>query len=495
MSAGVISPFQKHCNNLIKTLNIDINNFKNLDDDNERVKCLYEHAKTVPIPLSQTGKSYENAIKYKTNGNISYEKKELDKAIDSYNSALITSPQNTGKFSNRLQSHKPSNFNYCLDREKELVAVTLANRSAVLFEKELNQECLDDINYLISLGSYPKHLEHKVFLRKGKSCLVLGKYAEGIAAVKSAITSLEKAKLSPENKRSKLDEINCVLDELKLKINDANLELAIPSKSNLTAFTPNFRYPAVNDFVDFDKDDTQGRFARAKRDIEPGFIVAEEEPHCLAISITTCLKNCSNCTKSIANPIPCGTCKYTVFCSKNCMEEAKYHKIECEIIHSLYESGASINCIMALRIITQKPFDFFWDIKDSLDNPFSPDSIYHGSDYKRLYNLCTHNSIRPKGEFVHYGFMAIYLLRLLKLTSYFSYEAKDDQLTEQECYIGGLILRHLQILQFNAHELSELRNLKTVNENELNYYTCHLGGAVYPTLALFNHSCQPGVIR
>lgn len=345
------------------------------------------------------------------------------------------------------------------------------------------------------MGSYPKKLEHKVLLRKSKCCLVLGKYAEGISAIKSAISALPKSNLPSENANAKSREYNSVLEELELKSNDANLQLVAPSKTNLTTFTSNFKYPAVNEFVDFDEDDVQGRFAKAKRDIEPGAIVAEEEPHCLAISITVSASNCSNCAKSMINPIPCGFCKYSTFCSSECMEQAKSHKVECKIINSLYESGASINCLMALRIITQRPFEYFWSKRDVLGKPISPDSIYKGSDYERVYNLCTHSMMRPKGEFLHYGFMAIYLLRLLKLTPYFPYDAKDNILTEEEWFIGGLILRHLQILQFNAHELSELRNKPMVNADELNYYTCHLGGAIYPTLALFNHSCDPGVIR
>lgn len=334
-----------------------------------------------------------------------------------------------------------------------------------------------------------------MLFRKGKSCLNLNKYAEGLQAIKTAISTLDKANLTPENKKSKLIEMQALLDELKMKENDANLELVVQPRSTTSSFTPNFKYPAANNFVEFDEDSNQGRFARAKSDIEPGSIVAEEDPHCLAVSITSCAQNCSNCIKSTLNPIPCVSCKYTVFCRNECMKQAKFHEIECKITHSLYESGASINCIMALRIITQKPFKFFWNKRETLIKNMSPDSIYNGSDYERLYNLCTHGSMRPKGEFVHYGFMAIYLLRLLKMTNYFPYEAKDDHLTEEECFIGGLILRHLQILQFNAHELSELRNMKTNNEDELNYYTCHLGGGVYPTLALFNHSCEPGVIR
>lgn len=62
-------------------------------------------------------------------------------------------------------------------------------------------------------------------------------------------------------------------------------------------------------------------------------------------------------------------------------------------------------------------------------------------------------------------------------------------LTENERYIGGLILRHLQALQFNSHEVAELVIM------DGNKKSVFIGGAVYPTLALFNHSCNPGIVR
>ena len=65
----------------------------------------------------------------------------------------------------------------------------------------------------------------------------------------------------------------------------------------------------------------------------------------------------------------------------------------------------------------------------------------------------------------------------------------STSLTENEKYIGSLLLRHLQILQFNAHEVSEL-----LIERE-SPRSIFIGGAVYPSLALFNHSCNPGIVR
>ncbi len=58
-------------------------------------------------------------------------------------------------------------------------------------------------------------------------------------------------------------------------------------------------------------------------------------------------------------------------------------------------------------------------------------------------------------------------------------------------FIGSLILHNIQFLQFNAHEISELQ----YKEKGKPGISAFIGGGLYPTLALFNHSCDPGVVR
>lgn len=50
---------------------------------------------------------------------------------------------------------------------------------------------------------------------------------------------------------------------------------------------------------------------------------------------------------------------------------------------------------------------------------------------------------------------------------------------------------NLQFMQFNAHEISELQ-LKGKNDAGTSVF---IGGGLYPTVAFFNHSCDPGVVR
>lgn len=60
---------------------------------------------------------------------------------------------------------------------------------------------------------------------------------------------------------------------------------------------------------------------------------------------------------------------------------------------------------------------------------------------------------------------------------------------EVELKIGLVLHRCLQFLQFNTHETSGW-DPDLVKDNSQG-----LGGGLFPTLALFNHSCNPAIVR
>ena len=66
-------------------------------------------------------------------------------------------------------------------------------------------------------------------------------------------------------------------------------------------------------------------------------------------------------------------------------------------------------------------------------------------------------------------------------------------MSEAEAFAGGLLNRFLQIVQFNAHEVSEFVFSKPKNFDGAKNET--LGAALFPTLALFNHSCNTAMNR
>lgn len=90
--------------------------------------------------------------------------------------------------------------------------------------------------------------------------------------------------------------------------------------------------------------------------------------------------------------------------------------------------------------------------------------------------------------------MTIILLRFLQNSGFFGEKSSKD-LSEVEAYIGSLILHNLQLLQFNAHEIAELHFNPDFPGDVTKANSVFIGGGIFPTLALFNHSCEPGIVR
>ena len=87
----------------------------------------------------------------------------------------------------------------------------------------------------------------------------------------------------------------------------------------------------------------------------------------------------------------------------------------------------------------------------------------------------------------HFGSSSYDLGRDFLLLLYFTI-CQQDYLGS-EIKFAVLLLRCLKALQFNTHETSGW-DTDRKKDNSIG-----LGGALYPTLALFNHSCNPAIVR
>ena len=57
---------------------------------------------------------------------------------------------------------------------------------------------------------------------------------------------------------------------------------------------------------------------------------------------------------------------------------------------------------------------------------------------------------------------------------------ETDPLRDEEKWIGSLLLRHMQIVQFNAHEIAELQMAR--RDAIGNAAAKFIGAAIYPTV-------------
>lgn len=108
--------------------------------------------------------------------------------------------------------------------------------------------------------------------------------------------------------------------------------------------------------------------------------------------------------------------------------------------------------------------------------------------------MVRHEKQRQTYSFLQYAFMSAFLVKFLEVNHYFDSDisGKTGDLCENDrIFVGGLIMRNLQVLQFNSHEVFDLLKSSKTGTRQ----TVAIGAALYTTLAMFNHSCDPNIVR
>uniref|UniRef100_A0A0K2TLD8 Protein-lysine N-methyltransferase SMYD4 n=1 Tax=Lepeophtheirus salmonis TaxID=72036 RepID=A0A0K2TLD8_LEPSM len=432
---------------------------------------------------------HESKIKKEYGTKAYQDKKDID-AIYLYTQAVIAAPTNEK------------------GQSKEL-SLCLANRSAVLFALRAYNLALEDIELALESG-YPKELEYKLYERKAKCLMMYKQMKDSEEAYKTALASLDHAKLDADKKtkiQKDLQRAIFFFQKSNYVFNKKDVDMY--PRPALPKLDCNSKYPAMSKAVEFRYESGRGRYAIAKQDIRVGQYICVEKSIVSHMLPDYMGSNCTNCFRIMKNPLPCPDCTKVMFCSMRCRKEAlsSYHRYECKVVDFLIASGMSIVCFMAYRTISQKPLDFFLKNKELFSNhdeiSGSKDGTnqkkYLSDDYRNLYNLVTHHSERKTGDMFHRSMLAVMLLKCLKSQGYFGGNKVDfssipeDILTEDEQYIGTLLVHFLEVYQFNAHEIAQFEMV--AKDKEEGAKSVFIGAGVYPTLAMFNHSCDPSVVR
>lgn len=473
----------------------DMKRFLSSNNNAERIGFLLGYPLMYDLPVqiaedSETLKNGGKALQLKDIGNRYFGRGEFLKALETYSNAVLLAPR------------------------KDL-GVILANRSATLYHLEKYNYGLTDAEEALRVG-YPQELLYKIQERRARCLLGLKRHDEAVLAFRNALQALDTAKLTLDKKQKLEADIRVMLAVIDKGNQLAQKTPRIPQREKISESPKrmpkiddcNRLYSSCSKAIEIrDEGGSIGRHAVATKDIEPGEILAIEGPYCAALLPEYRLTNCYYCFTKIFVPIPtlCETCNYVAYCSISCRnKDSKTHENECMILPSLWISKTSVNCFLALKAIVQRPFDELFRLKDQLEISkgrvqISEQQPYRTDDFETIYGLVTHEDKRTSEDIFHRTYIATWLLRLLKASRYFPESVKTPDTakakpSDGELYIGGLILHNLMIIQFNAHEISELAIPKG-NNTLAKAKNKFIGGGLYPTISLFNHSCSPGVIR
>lgn len=187
-------------------------------------------------------KSNKLANKYRENGNKYYKSQKFYKALLCYNQGLCNARPNSIEFS-----------------------LGFANRSAVYFEIEAYEICIENIQLAISFG-YPKERIHILYDRLER-CYEL---------------------------------LSCFEQE---KVKRPLLKLSHPSHARL---------PFIADCIELRHSKEYGNHLVTTRELKAGEIIAIEKPFHRFIMNDARFSNCANCLKSEKlNLFPCCKCNYS----------------------------------------------------------------------------------------------------------------------------------------------------------------------------------------
>lgn len=477
--------FRREHIRLSKSLkDVEMSSFSSLKTDAERFAFVHSLSDKLDqfsiIEADDCGKNMETAEHLKLDGNLAFKTGDMSTALNFYNRSLLKHPD---------------------DREtRSQLAIVYANRSAALYHLGEHELSINDIDLAIE-NDYPKAMSHKILERKARCLLAMKQHKSALDAFRKTFVALDDAKGPVEERRKAQTNIQIMI---AMMTKDKNISDECRKKKSETYemdYGVNPAFPSVSAAVHFRKNDQLGRYAEAKRRIAVGSTILIEKPYSAVLLEENAGTHCFHCFKRFLAAIPCKYCCVIAFCSKTCRTQAldSYHQYECKVLKQLWASKASITCLIAIRLIMQHPLEYFIKIKPLLEQArdFGESDKNSEANYLSVYDLVRHDSSRTAEDFLHRAHMAVFLFKCLRAAKYFPQlvipYGEKGALTDDETFIGGLILRHLQLLQFNVHEVSELiiPQKATLNDGRGKY----LGAAIFPTLALFNHSCDPSVVR
>ncbi|XP_059482634.1 SET and MYND domain-containing protein 4 [Neocloeon triangulifer] len=420
-------------------------------------------------------KNSELALERRNEGNKAFQKGDFNTAQQVYTMSLLAA------------------------NDPEAACLALANRSAALYNMKQYKFALKDIDELYTIGAYPKHLLHKVAERRARCFLALEQRVSARNAFRNTITALDDAKLDQDRKTKLRMDVQIMLVMLeKGVLVDAPLPLEETVKPPSLSGGVNPNFSCASDSLRFEwAGPTEGRMGRCRSAIRTGDTVLVETPIVSALLHERRHTHCWHCLERLATALPCPTCVEVAFCGTKCRDAAlkTHHKWECDFLPTLRESKASVTCLLALRLASQTSIQKLRECVEAAekrDVRVIGDEKYDSRDLSNFFTLVSHTERRSPRDLLQRSLMAHFLLGGLSKGGYFGEKsALGAELGADQALVGGALLQALQITQFNSHEVSELVS----RNNDAEPKSLFIGGAVYPTLALLNHSCNPSVMR
>ncbi|XP_076668349.1 protein-lysine N-methyltransferase SMYD4 isoform X2 [Andrena cerasifolii] len=282
---------------------------------------------------------------------------------------------------------------------------------------------------------------------------------------------------------------------------------------------------ASSDALALQINEKRGRHLVATRNIKAGSVLIVERPFSFSTNKEALKRNCLHCHVTLkledSVKIPCHSCRTVSFCSEKCRREAweTYHRYECSVLNAFYEDDSvetqrqASHLLLAYRTTivgslfpnavklnnnnaedSEIPFlddNFLRYHAANINKEYSKlgiSEVYSPHDYRTVLELETHcATLEPNINLIR-AIEAIFLAKCFTFVL-----SKMNVVCSKETFtsLAVAMLHHLQAVNCNAYEIVE-----NVYDKETHAWEPrHVGGAIYPSVSLVNHSCYPNVVR
>jgi SET domain. len=186
-----------------------------------------------------------------------------------------------------------------------------------------------------------------------------------------------------------------------------------------------------------------------------------------------------------------------MYCSEDCRSSSwnDNHFIDCSLLPTLQRLDITEVSFLVMKLIIMmcKNKDFnnilaSLKAEENLQNRDLNNKNLNSSDYSTIYWMECHTEKRDFCNLLKRSVTAACILHCIEtMTDFFS----GHDVSQFKYMLGGLLLRHLQNLTCSAFGVKEMVKSNAEIDELLNWEPGHIGAAVYVTLCLINHSCNP----
>ncbi|XP_078669495.1 protein-lysine N-methyltransferase SMYD4-like [Branchiostoma floridae x Branchiostoma belcheri] len=524
--------FDRICGDLQRSTQEMSSDFLQLSTNQQRVSyalsipSVHDYIRVKPM---FKGKSAMEATKLREFGNKMFGQKDYESALQMYNESVLRAPfdpqvnhsHDHGDMNGNSQERAQCDKHEVTADDRNEFSLALANRSAVLFSLGKYELSLNDIDLALRHG-YPVELKYKLHERKGRCLWNLGRDQEALQSFVTAKEHVTKSQLNSKKRKSWKATVDKQIAELQRSPSSETSTVSITNIPSVSYGTNN-TFPSLSTAVEIRQNEQRGRHAVAAQDIHVGDVLIVEKPYGSVVLPEQSDTHCDYCCRRVSVSLPCHQCSTARYCSRECgdLAWAQYHRVECQYLGLIHSAGVGGMGHLALRLVNKTGFRFLQDFNKALEEKtvrkeneaekdaqerksesnadlqyedfpgLNAEGVYT-NDYNSVYHLENHSAERKPSDLFRRTVMAVFLLRILQNGGFFQVPGEEVS-EEDQLLVASHLLRHLQMIPCNAHEVSEFEFYRG-DPDRCRYL--EVASALHCTmLGMFNHSCDPVINR